>query len=147
MKNKILNFGMATFACIFNRDFSKVLLLKRNEEKRKKYGFDWGIVGGKIELGEYSHEAIRREIKEEIGINLPKEKLKLLWVKEVPDWFNIAHVAFFIYSAVIDERTKITINKEADEYAWFDVNSLPESRSADDNIQEIIEIAKKLLSE
>tara|TARA_Y100000310_G_C20678537_1_gene814500 strand:- start:894 stop:1331 length:438 start_codon:yes stop_codon:yes gene_type:complete len=135
-------FGMATFACIFNKDLSKVLLIKRNEEKRKKYGFDWAIVGGKIEIGEHSQDAIRREIKEEIGVDILKEDLRLLNVKEVPNWGNIAHVAFFIYGSILDEKIDIILNNEAEEYKWFNINNLPENRS-EDNITELKNLTKK----
>ena len=107
-------------------------MIKRNKEKIKKYGFAWAIVGGKIEYGEHSSEAIIREIKEEINVDLPRENLALLYVQEDPNWNNIAHVAFFIYGAVLDETSKINLNEEADEYAWFDVHNLPENRCSDD---------------
>lgn len=140
--SKIDKFGMATFAGIFNKDFSKILLIKRNKKKREKYGFDWAIVGGKIEFGEHSSDAILREIKEETGIDFLKKDISLLYVKEVPNWFNIAHVVFFLYGAVVDEKIPIVLNDEAEEYAWFDVYNLPESRS-DDNIIEMRTLAKK----
>ncbi len=143
--NTIEKFGMATFACIFNKDFSKVLLIKRNEEKRKKFGFDLAIIGGKIELGEHSHEALMREIEEEIGVKIPLEDLSLLYVKEDPHWFDIAHVAFFMYGAVLDEAAKIILNDEAEEFAWFDMDNLPENRS-DDDIHKMRDYAIKLFS-
>jgi hypothetical protein len=37
---KPTRFGLGVFVCIFNRDFSKILLLKRNEEKRKTWDAD-----------------------------------------------------------------------------------------------------------
>ena len=48
MENR--RFGLGVFCMIFNKDFSKILLVKRNEEKRKKYGADWGNIGGRIEF-------------------------------------------------------------------------------------------------
>ena len=132
---KIKEFGMAVFICIFNKDLSKVLLVKRNKETRKKYGFDWAIIGGKIELGEHSKEAIIREVKEEINVDISKKDLIFLHVKEVPKWFNIAHVAFFIYGAILNEDVLIKLNNEFDKYAWFDINNLPENRSEDDILE------------
>ena len=136
-------FGLATFACLFNKDFSKVLMIKRNDEKKKKYGFDWGIIGGKIEFEEYSKDAVIREIKEEIGIEIQKDDLKFLYMKEVPNWFNVSHVVFFIYGARIDEKTKIILNDESEGYQWFDVKNLPESKSSDDDILEILRVTKE----
>jgi len=136
-------FGMAVFAFVFNKDFSKILLVKRNEEKKKKYGFYWGTVGGKIELGEFSDEGIIREAGEEIGVKLEKDKIRMLFVKELPNFMNIAHCVFFMYGAVIDEHEKIILNDESDEYRWFDVDKLPEDRSPDDDIPYILKVAKE----
>jgi 8-oxo-dGTP diphosphatase len=136
-------FGMAVFVFVFNKDFSKILLVKRNEEKKRKYGFYWGTVGGKIELGEFSDDGIIREAEEEIGVNLDKDKIRMLFVKEFPNFLNIVHSVIFFYGAVIDEHQKITINEESDGYQWFDVNKLPEDRSPDDDISYILKVAKE----
>jgi len=111
---------------IFNKDFSKILLVKRNEEKRKKYGADWGNIGGRIEFGETSIEGCLREIREEIGLNLNPKKLKLLEIKEYPNHSSEIHGIQFIYATSINEKEKITINDEADEYRWFSMKNLPD---------------------
>lgn len=124
MENR--KFGLGVFACIFNKNFSKILLVKRNEEKRKKYGADWGNIGGRIELGETSVQGCLREIKEEIGLNLDPKKLKLLEILEHPYHSTEIHGVQFIYSASISEKEKITINDESDEYRWFSLKNLPD---------------------
>jgi 8-oxo-dGTP pyrophosphatase MutT (NUDIX family) len=53
MENKDRKFGLGVIMLILNRDLSKILLLKRNAEKRARNGLDWGNVGGRVELGEY----------------------------------------------------------------------------------------------
>ncbi|MCS7287211.1 MAG: NUDIX hydrolase [Anaerolineae bacterium] len=45
----------------------KVLLVKRSKEPSRGY---WSIPGGVIELGERAREAIKREVKEECGIEI-----------------------------------------------------------------------------
>ena len=60
-------FGLGVLICIFNRAFSKMLLLRRNEEKRKKCGADWGNVGGRVELGELLIDACLREKRRNWG--------------------------------------------------------------------------------
>jgi 8-oxo-dGTP pyrophosphatase MutT (NUDIX family) len=142
-KDKILRSGVFLF--IFNRDFSKLLMIKRNDEKRKKYGFDWGVVGGKVEQGEGIIEAGMREAKEEIGIDLRQEQLKFLhyehherYNKEYPEY---KHLGFF-YSVVLDESVKIRINDESDEFRWFPINELPSSIIDGERIGGILEQAK-----
>lgn len=120
-------FGLGVFVCIFNKDFSKILLLKRNEEKRKKHGADWGNIGGKMEFGELSKDACLREAREEIGIEIDPEKLKLIEVKEKPDHYPGWHSIYFVYSIVIDETCPVCVNEESDECKWFPIDNLPES--------------------
>ena len=47
-------FGMGTFVCVFNKDYTKIMLLYRNAEKRAKWGADWGNVG--VSLSFYAFE-------------------------------------------------------------------------------------------
>jgi len=118
-------FGLGVLICIFNRDFSKILLLKRNEEKRKRNNADWGYVGGRVEFGERLINACIRETKEETGIDLNSKNLKLIEVKETPNLTNISHAIHFVYATILDENKKIIINNESDDYKWFKLTELP----------------------
>lgn len=134
-------FGLGVFVCIFNRDFSKILLLKRNEEKRKKHGADWGNIGGKIELGEMSKDACLREAKEEAGLEINPNNLKFIEVLEKPELYPDWHGVQFIYSTNIDETCNLCVNNESDECKWFPVNNLPDKML--DSKEFILEILKK----
>ena len=131
---------------IFSKDFSKLLMIKRNDEKRKKYGFDWGVVGGKVEPGEMVIEAGVREAKEEIGVALRPEQLKFLHYEHMIEYDKKApgfvHIIFF-YSVVLDENEKITLNDESDEFRWFPVKKLPTSIIDGERIDHIVEQAKR----
>jgi ADP-ribose pyrophosphatase YjhB (NUDIX family) len=140
---RISRFGLGTFAYIFNRDFSKLLMVRRNEEKRQKYGFEWGLVGGKMEPGESIIEGAIREIKEEVGVEFDGKELKFLFFREM----LIPERAFtgiqFYFAASIDESTPIVIDDESDGYGWFSVNALPESiKESKENIAEAMILAK-----
>ncbi|MBU2522994.1 MAG: NUDIX hydrolase [Nanoarchaeota archaeon] len=139
MENK--RFGLGVFVCVFNRDFSKIMLILRNEEKRKKWNADWGNVGGKIEFREKSIDACIREAKEEMGVELKAENLRIIEVKETPYFHEIVHGIHFIYATTLDEDEKITINEEAEGYKWFDLNNLPDRMI--DKKEDILRIARK----
>lgn len=128
MENK--RFGLGVFVCVFNRDFSKILLLKRNAEKRAKNGLDWGNIGGRVELGELLIDACVREANEEIGIDLNPKKLKLIEIKETPNFLPSVHAIHFVYTTSINEDEKICLNfncnNESEDYGWFELKNLPE---------------------
>jgi len=141
-------FGLGVFVCIFNKDISKILLIRRNEEKRIKYGAEWGNVGGKINFGETSEEASIREASEEIGVTLDKTNLKMLEALEIPNspFYREYHVVHFVYATSISEDTKITINHESEGFKWFDINELPDKMlDKKEDILRFSKIAKSLL--
>jgi 8-oxo-dGTP diphosphatase len=126
MENR--KFGLGVIVCIFNRDFSKIFLLKRNKEKRDLNKADWGNPGGRVEWGEKLAEACVREIKEESGIDLDPKQLKLLNIKEITE-NSIAptvHFLQFIYATKIDQIEEIILNEESEEYRWFNLKELPD---------------------
>jgi len=140
MNNKEGKFGLGVFTCIFNKDFSKILLLKRNAAKRAKHGSDWGNIGGKMELGEKIIDACIREIKEEIGVVFNPEKLTLVEIRERP-LSDAHHAVNFAHVALLDEGEEITLNDESDEHRWFDINNLPEKMI--DSVEDILGMAEK----
>ena len=125
MENK--RFGLGVIVCIFNNDFSKIFLLKRNKEKRDLNKANWGNPGGRVEWGEKLVEACVREVKEESGIDLDPKQLKLLNIKEITE-NSIApavHFLQFIYATKIDQIEEIILNEESEDYGWFDLKELP----------------------
>ncbi len=124
--------GLGTYACVFNRGFTKVLLLKRNAKKRKMWGATWGNVGGKVEFGETSRQACAREMREEIGLSVRPSDLILMEVREFPHFRPHVFGISFIYAVSISERSRIRLNAaadtpESDAYQWFDIDRLPDS--------------------
>ena len=111
-----MEFGLGVFICIFNKDFSKILLIKRSNEK------NWGNVGGRVELGEKAADACIREAKEEINVDL--KDLKFISFKET--FFPKVHAIHFVYAAVLDENEPITLNSESEDYGWFGLEDLPD---------------------
>ncbi len=144
VKNRCL-FGLGVFVIVFSKDFSKVLLLLRNKEKRERWGLDWGNIGGKIEPREYSVDACIREAMEEAGLKLDRDKLKLVEVIETPNLAESHHGIHFVYCTNLDESTPIKINKESAGYSWFNFRELPAKMI--DKPEFILRIRKKAMHE
>jgi 8-oxo-dGTP pyrophosphatase MutT (NUDIX family) len=137
------NFSLSVFTYILNEDKNKLLMIKRNEAKRKKWGFDWGIIGGKVEPGELLVEAAVREAEEEIGITFNQEDLKFICYEERPSKVHTPAVHFF-YTTTSSEGAAININEESDGYEWFSIDDLPNSMVDKEKAVKIIkEIIKK----
>ena len=119
-------FSLGVILCVFNEDFSKIFLLKRNAEKRARRGLDWGNVGGMLELDETVKEGCAREAKEEIGVIFDPEKIKLLDINESPCFNPTCHAVWFVCFTTMDEKEQIVLNSESEEYGWFDLQKLPE---------------------
>jgi len=148
MENR--KFGLGVVVCIFNNNFSKIFLLKRNKEKRERNKLDWGNPGGRVEWGEKLVESCIREVKEETGIDLDQKQLKLLYIKEItknrlaPD----VHFLQFVYATKIEEDKEIILNDESEEQGWFDLNSLPEKTlDSKEDLNKFAIEAKKKFSE
>lgn len=144
-------FGLGVIICIFNRDFSKIFLLKRNKAKRDLNKADWGNPGGRVEWGEKLAEACVREVKEESGIDLNPKQLKLLSIKEITEnpIAPTVHFLQFIYATKINQTEEIILNEESEDYKWFDLKELPEKTldSKEDLIKLSLIAKKKFLED
>lgn len=102
----------------------KFLLVRRNPKKYPEVGAQWDIVGGRIEAGSDLLSNLKREIKEEIGLDL-SSKIILVAAQDImrPD----KHVVRLTYTGEIDGHP--VIDEEHIEARWFtgqEIKSLPE---------------------
>lgn len=109
-------FTVSTAAIVMN-DEGKVLLL--NHTFRPYSG--WGMPGGFVMHGESPDETIRREIREEIGLEL--EDLEMFRVRTLG-----RHVEILFRARGIGEAAVLS-PREIIEFGWFDVDSLPQGLS------------------
>jgi ADP-ribose pyrophosphatase YjhB (NUDIX family) len=116
----------ATVTAIAIRD-NKVLLLKRNEEPFKGM---WDFVGGYMQADELPEEALRREIKEELGVDATLTYIKPMYGSAV--WKDEAYPIlshFYLVELIGD----ITLNDENSDYCWMPLDKLEPSEIAFDS--------------
>ncbi len=103
-------------AGIFINHDKSILLAQRPAEK--SFPLQWEFPGGKIEEGENSQEALKRELFEELNIKIDKIKLFDSVVHEY-ELFR-ANIEFFF----VNEWSGKLINKEGQNLHWKKLNDL-----------------------
>jgi 8-oxo-dGTP diphosphatase len=104
-----------TAAGIITNEDGEVLLLKH----RFRTGSGWGIPGGFLESGEDADEALRRELREEIGLEL--EAVRIYRARTFTRQVQIE----LVFLARAKGRTH-TQSIEVERVDWFSTDSLPE---------------------
>jgi mutator protein MutT len=106
-------FTVTAGAVIFN-DEGQVLLLKHSFRS----GSGWGIPGGFLEAGEHPEQALRRELHEEIGLEVRQVEIFTARSFKRPQQVEILFRCRA--SGAVKPRTI-----EIEQAQWFSVNSLP----------------------
>src|SRR4051812_40029990 len=99
---------------VITDDRGRVLLLKH----RFRPGSGWGVPGGFLEKGEEAADALRRELREEIGMEITNLKLVTTNTFRKPKQVEI----IFLCQAVNDAEE---FNYEIQTAAWFAPDALP----------------------
>src|SRR3989344_1737519 len=95
----------------------KYLLLKRSPEKYPevhRFGDVWDIVGGRIEIGTSLLENLKREVKEEISLELTGEP-KLIAAQDILR-LSEKHVVRLTYTA--NATGEVVLDSDHSEYDW-----------------------------
>lgn len=123
------HFTVTAGGLIFN-DTGQVLLLKH----RFRAGSGWGLPGGFLEAGEQPLEALKRELREEIGVEVETADIFASRSFKRPRQVEVLFRCRI--TGVAKPRTM-----EVERAEWFSIESLPEGLPSDQRL--LIERAAK----
>ena len=109
-----------TAGAVIIDNLGRVLLLKH----RFRPGTGWGMPGGFMQEGEQPEEALRRELREEVGLEVEKLELLITRAFKVPRQVEIVFTA----RAIGDTNE---LNFEIQKAAWFFPDELPQELPKD----------------
>jgi mutator protein MutT len=99
----------------------KVLLLQRS--KKSSYPGYWQLVEGKLEANESPSGSLKREIKEEIGVNETRIEMKNIFYSEI----EAKGLKYLCIRVVYDTKISSYEIKTSDEhvsFGWFDMSEI-----------------------
>jgi len=123
MKKGVDYIGVSAGAVIIN-DKGEILLCKRSQLARNEKG-SWEAPGGSVEFGELRTDAVKREIKEELGVDV--EIIDLLHVadeiivKDKQHWVATS----FVVKIKRGQTPMIMEPEKCDAIGWFGLDKLP----------------------
>lgn len=115
-------FTVTAGVIIFN-DRKQVLLLKH----RFRSGSGWGLPGGFLERGEQPIDAMRRELREEIGLEVEDVEVFAARSFKKPKQIEI----LFRARGNASEANVKPLTMEVERAEWFSLDSLPEGLPRD----------------
>lgn len=113
---------VATVGGLVFREDGRMLMVRT-----AKWSDRWGIPGGKIEWGEASEAALRREMWEETGLAV--EEVRFVLVQDAihpPEFYKDAHFLLLNYTCRVQGFPEVRLNEEAQEFRWV---TLQEART------------------
>ena len=110
---------VATVGALIFNDAGDVLMVRT-----RKWSGLWGIPGGKIEWGETSEDALRRELMEETHLQV--EDIRFIMVQDAiqpPEFYRPAHFLLLNYTCVARGTQPVRLNDEAQDFRWLPVDA------------------------
>lgn len=99
----------------------KILLLK-NERNL------WELPGGRIEEGEQPEDALKREVQEELGIEVTIKKLNDTWIYEVQ---KERYTLIITFEVAYESEETILLNEEHIDMGWFSLAEIEHLNAAE----------------
>jgi nucleoside triphosphatase len=111
------------------RDEHQRILLCKMPPHRGVFPDQWGLPGGGMEPGERMHQALNREVREELGVSIVETKPLFfkdgLHEKTFPDGSKqTIYMIFLLFECRISSSETICLNPEFCDYAWVEPGQL-----------------------
>lgn len=110
---------LVVVSAVIVNDKNEFLLTKRVDDD--DFNDKWQFPGGGLEFSEDPEQALKREIKEELSVDL---KIIRLIPKVYSEVYGDCHLIFLFYLGKIEDNQKIILNEEASDYGWFSYQEL-----------------------
>ena len=119
-----------TVSCWIMNKKGEILLQKRTPNKRRNPN-KWAKTGGQVDSGESAEEAIIREVKEELGIDISKKQIQFIGIYKKDDKNRrFAYNFIFIVDYKIEDYT--LQEDEVSEVKYFTIEEIEKARKNND---------------
>ena len=95
------------------KDGKKFLIMKRSPNAHV-YPNQWDFTGGKLEHGEEPKAGLKREIKEETGLDVKIGNPEFVFSEKVKDHF----IYLTVFNTTIEGEKEIKLSNEHTEFKW-----------------------------
>lgn len=96
----------------------RVLCVQRAEHEKEYVSLKWEFPGGKVEVGESREEALVREIREELSVNIEVSEFLMTVEHTYPDF----HLTMHVFNCAL-QSGEIILNEHVD-MKWLFVEEL-----------------------
>ena len=118
---------MSVVAAAIFRD-NRVLCVQRPKHTKEYKPLKWEFPGGKVEFGESREEALVREIREELSVDIEVSEFLMTVEHTYPDF----HLTMHVFGCVLNQG-EITLNEHIT-LKWLSVDELDQLDWADADI-------------
>lgn len=123
MKERFQNAIVADLLMIKQENGKKQILLSKRKNTGYKDG-EYELPGGHLEENEDLYEAMIREAKEELGISLNMQDLKIVHIMH---HYTGKRMNFILETEKSDLEPRIMEVDKCEELKWVEINNLPEN--------------------
>ena len=140
---KILGEYRQAMHCWIMNDKGEFLIQKRSETKKTNPG-KWGVTGGGTDTGETTIDTLKRECKEELGIDIDIENAELMLTSRG----KYTYIDVYLLKANLDLKDIVMQEEEVQEIKWAtadEIRKIIESEQLVSNIVIYFEMLMKML--